>query len=601
MLHVVIIEVQESPEPFPEERAALDKDIMRHELIICDLKSQRNALSRICQLPPEILSQIFLLHAQRASPSKHIYAIIKMDWTKITHVCRHFRSVALGCPSLWSEIVFTSRSWTTAMLALSKSADLTLKVIRPFDSALHQCTQLALAQMHRVRSLSITEANPTSLNMLLGDLESAAPKLQSLRIESSSSYSSSFRFPHLQTTGMDRALYSGLYRLPRKFLAGGTPRLSTLELLNCSVLWDSSLFSPSMTNLSITASAYAMNNGPTLSELLDALARMPNLQTVELHGTLPTVPDTLQELCPSDRVEALPRLHSITLKGTIIGCINVLNSLSIPEKTKLRVWGEVFTAACFEISALMRAILKSRGSPIQPRTLQIDRLLGSPTSAMVKSWDVALPGGASLHEAAEFELDLYSRLHNENVRSYFPDDVLDSLFKGFDLNKLVDFGVKNTEAFSQNMWTKHFGSLPMLSHIRLLEHGGDTLLDSMKPSVEVGTLERVHSSLLFRPLVSLTLDDVDFGEIDIADSVIDTLALRAEYGAPLQKLKLFDSRKITGEEIALLEEVVGEFVWDGIIQDDDEEEDYDYEESLGRHEYSDEDFIYGSDYGASWY
>lgn len=72
-------------------------------------------LHGIRSLPPELLCDIFQLYvdafSQRAPPVDYqsLVAAYKSPycWIRVTHVCQHWRDVALAMPHLWSSVVVT--------------------------------------------------------------------------------------------------------------------------------------------------------------------------------------------------------------------------------------------------------------------------------------------------------------------------------------------------------------------------------------------------------------------------------------------------------------------------------------------------------------
>jgi hypothetical protein len=96
-------------------RRRIDQDIERLEGAIRALKSRRNSLAGISRFPPEILSRIFICCAVTYEPAQ-----LTMDWAKVTHVSRHWRTVAIGCPRLWTTVVFAQPRWVEEMLKRSK-------------------------------------------------------------------------------------------------------------------------------------------------------------------------------------------------------------------------------------------------------------------------------------------------------------------------------------------------------------------------------------------------------------------------------------------------------------------------------------------------
>ena len=103
-----------------EDRHLIDLNISRHERDIQELKTRRNAFAAISCLLPEILSKIFLLVRDDATEWK------PLEWIEVSYVCRHWRNVALTCPSLWTCLPRPLRSarWMEEILKRSKKASL---------------------------------------------------------------------------------------------------------------------------------------------------------------------------------------------------------------------------------------------------------------------------------------------------------------------------------------------------------------------------------------------------------------------------------------------------------------------------------------------
>src|SRR5277367_1522037 len=78
-------------------------------------------------LPPELLSMIFIACADPPSGtlnSSHWSLPAKMQWIAVTHVCRYWRSVALGCTDLWRRLFVFNPDVTKEMIRRSKGANL---------------------------------------------------------------------------------------------------------------------------------------------------------------------------------------------------------------------------------------------------------------------------------------------------------------------------------------------------------------------------------------------------------------------------------------------------------------------------------------------
>ncbi|KAI0063919.1 hypothetical protein BV25DRAFT_1914971 [Artomyces pyxidatus] len=80
-------------------------------------KSRRNAIAPVSRLSPEILPLIFELHALEAPLRKD-----HLGWIEVTHVCRHWRSIAIDTAALWRNIfMHLGDEWVGTMLARAKA------------------------------------------------------------------------------------------------------------------------------------------------------------------------------------------------------------------------------------------------------------------------------------------------------------------------------------------------------------------------------------------------------------------------------------------------------------------------------------------------
>jgi len=73
---------------------------MMHDVarLLHSLLLHRNALAPISLLPPEILARVFSLLALQEPPYSSKQSL---GWIRATHVCWHWRQVALDYSSLW--------------------------------------------------------------------------------------------------------------------------------------------------------------------------------------------------------------------------------------------------------------------------------------------------------------------------------------------------------------------------------------------------------------------------------------------------------------------------------------------------------------------
>jgi hypothetical protein len=130
-----------SPELVQSAQQGLDHQIRKYQESIRALQSRRNALSPIGRLPPEILSLVFVFCTSSDS----------LSWVRVvSHICRHWRGVALSCPSLWSFPVFSHPTWAEEMLQRSKMTPLTVKVsvaLNSYSPCAHSFNEADLTYM----------------------------------------------------------------------------------------------------------------------------------------------------------------------------------------------------------------------------------------------------------------------------------------------------------------------------------------------------------------------------------------------------------------------------------------------------------------------
>ena len=81
--------------------STVDKGIDTAMKLVRSLLTRRNALVPISLLPPEILARVFHLIVLEEPP---ISGGRSLGWIRVTHVCRHWRQVALDDSSLWARI-----------------------------------------------------------------------------------------------------------------------------------------------------------------------------------------------------------------------------------------------------------------------------------------------------------------------------------------------------------------------------------------------------------------------------------------------------------------------------------------------------------------
>ena len=258
-----------------------------------ELRSERNEIVPVSQLPPELPARICQFIADDEScETKPLDRII------FSHVSHHWRDVALNTPSHWRVISLELLDFSAVMLQRSKMADLVLygRVLK--TPKYTQIFQLALSHMERVCEITICfhySGNNGHIQEILGQFPKSAPRLRSLSITPSNTN-------------------SAYISLPRGFPLRDTPCLRQLVLTRCNFLdWDSKLLT-GLTYLKLHR--MSRQHRPSAHQVLDALRRMPALLHLVLRYASPFM--TPDSNATKEEPVHLPKLKDVRHQQTCI-------------------------------------------------------------------------------------------------------------------------------------------------------------------------------------------------------------------------------------------------------------------------------------------
>ncbi|KAG1842617.1 hypothetical protein F4604DRAFT_1826286 [Suillus subluteus] len=186
---------------------------------VSTLRSRRNTLASIFSLPPEILVMTFTYIVEETNFKIHADIITRRSGIPtsmiITHVCRHWRQVALECPSLWTFIDRLSAPWIAIMLERSKEAALVV-IYNANALPLPDCDTVGalvrlLSQLPPIKLLKL-HTSSTVVDCVLGCLSSQpAPLLQIFKYDILGAMIREFPSGPYQTPFFkDTPLYSGV-------------------------------------------------------------------------------------------------------------------------------------------------------------------------------------------------------------------------------------------------------------------------------------------------------------------------------------------------------------------------------------------------------
>ncbi|VDC05181.1 unnamed protein product [Peniophora sp. CBMAI 1063] len=273
--------------------------------------SSRPPPSRAGSLLPELLSYIFTLYkddiSTRLSTRRPAcLAESALAWASVTHVCRHWRSVAIDSTCLWTDIVFhCGRAWAEEMFRRSRTTPLTLDIHLPLHTSAKDDPKWLpcrlAAHTRRIQRLAL-RGSPVAIHAVLEHLTAPAPLLEDLRVKPTH-----YIFGEVPL------------KLPLTLFSGSTPRLRSVFVRYCALppnwplLRDltalSVWFPKPFDSRAVTRCSSPFQN---MEELLGTLDASPELETLILAHCLPHISDDERPCSPH---VAHPRLTSINIQG----------------------------------------------------------------------------------------------------------------------------------------------------------------------------------------------------------------------------------------------------------------------------------------------
>lgn len=216
------------PDAIKAAQTGIDSEIQRLNRCICSLKSRKNSLCRISRLPPEVLSEVFLVLAEQLQARDRFKVDFK--WITVAQVCRLWRDIALQHGRLWGKIDVTRPDRTRALVDRSKGTPLAVR--GSFTDSPAELPVAFADPSRRYRELHLrAKDGQLGLNVLqILNSPIHAPSLESLTLEVSDEHPE--------------------YTLPPTVFDYKAPALTRLQLQNVRLEWPTSLF-PSLTHLSI--------------------------------------------------------------------------------------------------------------------------------------------------------------------------------------------------------------------------------------------------------------------------------------------------------------------------------------------------------------
>jgi len=574
--------------------SAIDKEIDAARRLVQSLLSRRNAMTPISTLPPELLARIFrfLILGDLAS-----FGVPTTGWFEATHVCRHWRQVALDDSSLWARVTGFSPSpeWISQTLVRARNAPLDINLVgvpnpellSKFPPHISHTRQLRLRDlcMHhsqRVKDICALEA----------------PVLEHFELGISAGSPVAFR----QLVG------------PTLF-KGRTPKLRKFILSQISVPW-SLIPRGQLTELRINLfrGAPAPNNsGPDDSnQLIDLLINSPELKVLVLEFCLPPM---LSQVSHGQSIH-LPRLSHLCLGGLTPRVTSLLKRLKLPSSAALHlrcISESPSTHDDHQILPLVSAHFHNH-APVEFKSFRVT------TNCLERHIDVAAsiaPPKSTTYHSRIFEGDMDSEaeltLSFDGLSSFGSStqgDILRRLCSMLSISNLEFLSISAPDVGQSVNWYELFQHCKKITTIQARGRGTNILMRSLAPPKSTNATSRskgkkgrrdnrhtqtqvancvagAHASATpFPKLTSLLLENLDFGAHlppsgSLYDTLVNTLRRRKENNTPLKTLCV-DRCVISTKRANCLKRHVGELRWDrdeGVSYYDGWD-DYDYSSDL---------------------
>ncbi|KAF5325440.1 hypothetical protein D9619_010043 [Psilocybe cf. subviscida] len=236
------------------------------------LKTRRNELAPVSRLPDEILLYIFLV-------LRDLYFHPETKWQMVTHICRHWRHVAIGSPALWTRLDMPPPALIPLMLERSRSAplDVHLQAPDPTDSITTLTT--ILLEIKRIRTLRFSTVPDSFLDVAHDILAGLDQDWEASLLESLSIGIFSRGEPYTTPVKLAMDVFRPTHRLRKLRLSGGCYSWGMLPL-------------PNLTHLELYGKCLGAVSGAQFMEALRPMQKLERLsmnwEQINIHQFPPT-------------------------------------------------------------------------------------------------------------------------------------------------------------------------------------------------------------------------------------------------------------------------------------------------------------------------
>jgi hypothetical protein len=583
--------------------SAVDKEVDATRQLLRSLLTRRNALAPISLLPPEILARVFHLLALEDTPYSDKQ---NFGWIRgTTHVCRHWRQVALGDSSLWARISGVPTKLNTTliseMLARARNAPLEINI----DLVASPSPDVFLMfppHLSHTRALRLHNLSTIHFESVREIFSREAPALEHFQL------GVSVASPIIRDLGA------------RTLFKGQAPKLRTFCISQVCIPW-SSIPRGQLTQLKIilldemsTADAPLLGNA---RQFIDLLADCPALEILVLELCLP------RDLSQSSRGRTvhLPHLSRFCVGGSSSRVTNLLKMLRLPSTTTLHLRCVSESGSPhndYHILPVISAQFQS-SVPVEFKSLRValsylGRLLDIVASTSLPPSTVQSPRDieVDVDGEAEFVLSFDGLPEFGHWK-----EILEGACKMLPISNLEFLSITTPDMVDSVNWAELFKRCTNVTTIQAIGRGTSGFIRALTPPTPPNAKKgkrkkrgdsgssaiRAPGPIIFPNLTSLLLENLDFTETKPRSGVLyDVLAngLRqrdSTYNVPIRNIRV-DHCVIPVKRANALKRLVTDFHWDGeegLIDAFDEFEDFgDYDSDFVEPGPRWEDFFVGS-------
>jgi hypothetical protein len=549
--------------------STVDKGIDAARQFVRSLLTRRNALVPISLLPPEILARIFHLLVLEEPP---LSGGRSLGWIRVTHVCRHWRQVALDDSSLWAKFwgIPTNTKWIPEMLARAKNAPLDIE----FNASTRSCSEALLmipphlSHTGQLRFHCHSALHPDGVREIYSW---DAPALEIFE---------------LTVIGYSPITFPALGG--NMLFNGHSPRLRTFSLSRVIIPW-SLIPRGQLTQLKIAYPNEVFNSPGDLGQLIDLLVNCPALEILALDFCLPS---QLTEF-PHGRTIHLSHLSRLRLSGSASRIMNMLEMLKLPSSTTFHLdCIPKITSIHNDEEGFLLAVIAARfqnTSPVVFKSLTVT--IRCHVTSSLNITVSTFPSTLQNRQTQTFEGDIVdnAELVLSFVRLFKPGhytDLLQLACKMLPISNLESIFMSATSIIDIN-WVELFSCCTNITTMQVIGHGTSSLVRALTAPTATsagsskegregkhdnresalaqpaGTVVHAHAAI-FPKLKFLGLTKLNFSERKHASGILFDVFERglqqriAASGAPLKLLRI-SCCNISTEHANDLEKLVQDF------------------------------------------